>query len=175
MKAPFDISPAPCEHLDIHFTIGHPGTSTLQFRYKPSRCLLTALLGLLCALLPVLAQAQSFELLFSDNVGRSPEAGLVKGSDGDFYGTTYEGGASNRGTVFKMTSAGVLTTLHSFNSTNGSHPYAGLVQGSDGDFYGTTQSGGASGYGTVFKITPAGVFTTLHSFDGANGRHSRAV
>jgi uncharacterized repeat protein (TIGR03803 family) len=174
MKTPFDISPAPREHLDIHFTTGHGGTSTRPSRDKRCGRLLSGLLGLICAMLPVLAQAQSFEVLFSDNVGRNPEAGLVKGSDGDFYGTTYEGGASNRGTVFKMTSAGVLTTLHSFNTTNGSNPRAGLVQGSDGDFYGTTDSGGVSGVGTVFKITSAGVLTMLHSFNSTNGSHPYA-
>jgi uncharacterized repeat protein (TIGR03803 family) len=85
-----------------------------------------------------------------------PFAKLVQGRDGHFYGTTYQGGASGYGTVFKITSAGVLTTLHSFNSTNGVTPRAGLVQGSDGDFYGTTYGGGANNFGTVFKITPAG-------------------
>jgi uncharacterized repeat protein (TIGR03803 family) len=99
-----------------------------------------------------------------------PRARLVQGSDGDFYGTTFQGGASNYGTVFKITPAGVLTTLHSFNKTNGSYPVSELVQGIDGDFYGTTSAGGDNVfYGTVFKITPAGVLTTLHSFNLTNG------
>ena len=63
---------------------------------------------------------------------------MVQGSDGNFYGTTILGGASSHGTVFQMTSAGVLTTLVSFNNANGAVPLAALVQGTDGNFYGTT-------------------------------------
>ena len=108
--------------------------------------------------------------------GSQPYAGLVQASDGNFYGTTLEGGSNNGcslgsgscGTVFKITPGGALTTLHSFcsqpNCTDGGNPYAGLVQGSDGNFYGTTFERGANGSGTVFKITPAGTLTTLYSF-----------
>lgn len=107
--------------------------------------------------------------------GEEPNAGLVLASNADFYGTTYGGGANGFGTVYKITAAGVLTTLYSFcaqaDCADGSLPYAALVQGVDGDFYGTTGYGGAncptnfpSGCGTVFKITPAGSLTTLHSF-----------
>jgi uncharacterized repeat protein (TIGR03803 family) len=113
--------------------------------------LFLTLTALLLWLLPTLSQAGTLEVLhLGPAIGRNPHAGLVQGSDGDFYGTTYAGGNANYGTVFKITPAGVLTTLHSFNS----YPHAGLVQGSDGDFYGTTGSNGTSGYGTVFKITP---------------------
>jgi len=92
---------------------------------------------------------------------------LVEGSDGNFYGTTYEGGGSNDGTVFKITPSGVLTVLHTFEGGDGAWP-VGLVQGSDGNFYGTTTIGGTdfygSGDGTVFKMTPSGSLTTLYSF-----------
>ena len=106
--------------------------------------------------------------------GSGPWAGLVQASDGNFYGTTYGGGADFVGTVFKLTPAGSLTTLHSFcaqgGCADGEEPVAGLVQASDGNFYGTTTYGGAyTSYGTVFKITPKGVLTTLHSFDGTDG------
>jgi uncharacterized repeat protein (TIGR03803 family) len=101
--------------------------------------------------------------------------GLIQGTNGNFYGTTLGGGANNVGTVFEITAAGVLTTLHSFDTTDGADPFAGLVQAANGDFYGTTYIGGASGNGTVFKITPSGTLTTLHTFcseaecgDGAN-------
>ncbi len=101
---------------------------------------------------------------------KHPKAGLVQGSDGNFYGTTEYGGASGSGTVFQMTPAGVLTTLVLFNGTNGSHPSAALAQGSDGNFYGTTAYGGTNGNkGTVFQMTPAGALTTLVSFNGTNG------
>jgi len=105
--------------------------------------------------------------------GYLPYAGLVQGTDGNFYGTTLAGGANNEGTVFKMTPGGTLTTLYSFCSqsgcTDGLEPYAGLVQGTDGNFYGTTLAGGASGAGTVFKMTPGGTLTTLYSFCSQNG------
>jgi uncharacterized repeat protein (TIGR03803 family) len=106
--------------------------------------------------------------------GSAPEAGLVQGSDGNFYGTTAFGGASGActhgcGTVFKITPSGMLTTLHSFNLTDGRAPLAGLVQGANGNFYGTTSNGGANGDGTVFKITSSGTFTTLHTFDFTDG------
>jgi len=111
--------------------------------------------------------------------GYWPFAGLVQAADGDFYGTTYAGGAPSDfcyggcGTVFKITPSGTLTTLHSFCSqsgcSDGASPDSILVQGTDRDFYGTTQYWGANGStgdeaGTVFKITPSGTLTTLYSF-----------
>ncbi|MDE0595317.1 MAG: hypothetical protein OSB65_08725 [Roseibacillus sp.] len=106
-------------------------------------------------------------------LGQSPQAALVQGSDGNFYGTTSSGGADDKGTVFKMTPAGVLTTLVEFTGAGGDnlgkHPNAALVQGSDGNFYGTTYLGGATDHGTVFKMTPAGVLTTLVEFTGTEG------
>ncbi len=96
---------------------------------------------------------------------------LVQGTDGNFYGTA-GGGAYGRGTIFKITPAGTLTTLYSFcaqkTCADGSSPN-GVIQGTDGNFYGTTEYGGAYGHGTVFKITPNGVLTTLHSFCSQTG------
>ncbi|MGA2590581.1 MAG: choice-of-anchor tandem repeat GloVer-containing protein [Bryobacteraceae bacterium] len=103
--------------------------------------------------------------------GQYPDAGLIQATNGDFYGTT--SGSSGVGTVFKITTGGKLTTLHSFCSqsgcTDGQYPYAGLVQATNGDFYGTTSAGGASGHGTVFKITPSGALRTLYSFCSQSG------
>ena len=105
-------------------------------------------------------------------------AGLVQGSDGNFYGTTQEGGSNHGctnpscGTVFKITAAGALTTLYSFcaqsNCADGSYPN-GLMQGTDGNFYGTTEESGANNNGTVFKITPSGTLTTLYTFCSEGG------
>jgi uncharacterized repeat protein (TIGR03803 family) len=102
-----------------------------------------------------------------------PYTGVIQATDGSFYGTTLQGGASDVGTVFKLDGAGTLTTLHSFTGGgDGGTPYAGVIQATDGSFYGTTFHGGASGGGTVFKLDAAGTLTTLHSFtsgsDGAN-------
>ncbi|HMH27796.1 MAG TPA: choice-of-anchor tandem repeat GloVer-containing protein [Steroidobacteraceae bacterium] len=107
------------------------------------------------------------------NDGEHPYADVTQGSDGSFYGTTYQGGTSGLGTVFKITLSGTETVLYSFaGGSDGANPEAGLIQGSDGNFYGTTFQGGAGGLGTVFKITPSGTETVLHAFagssDGAN-------
>jgi uncharacterized repeat protein (TIGR03803 family) len=99
--------------------------------------------------------------------GAMPQAALIQGIDGDFYGTTANGGTGSNGTVFKITSTGVESILHSFvPGIDGSDPVAALVQGTDGNFYGTTAGGGTGGSGTVFKITPTGVETVLYSFAG---------
>ena len=102
--------------------------------------------------------------------GAEPDAGVIQGSDGNFYGTTRLGG-NGAGTVFQLTPQGVYTTLYSFpalGTTAGADPVASLVQGSDGNFYGTTETTGANGAGTVFQITPAGAFTSLYSFTENN-------
>jgi uncharacterized repeat protein (TIGR03803 family) len=110
----------------------------------------------------------------------SAALGLIQGTDGNLYGATGAGGtAGGYGTIFKMTTTGTLTTLHSFDSTDGAGP-EGLVQARDGNFYGTTNSGGFSNSncgggnvqgtcGTVFKMTPTGAFTTLHLFNSTDG------
>src|ERR1039458_2799327 len=113
---------------------------------------------------------------FDHNDGYWPGGALVQATNGDFYGTTSEGGATigscepplGCGTVFKITPSGTFTALYSFCLQNGcpdgTNPYAGLVQATNGDFYGTTSQGGANGGGTVFKITPTGTLTTLYNF-----------
>jgi uncharacterized repeat protein (TIGR03803 family) len=111
--------------------------------------------------------------------GELPYAGLVQGTDGDFYGTTVYGGTHNDGTVFEITPSGTLKTLLSFDRTDGAWPYAGLVQATNGNFYGTTEVGGTGtactgGCGTVFEITPSGTLKTLHSFDASDGKFPEA-
>jgi uncharacterized repeat protein (TIGR03803 family) len=103
--------------------------------------------------------------------GISPMSTVVRGADGNFYGTTYSGGAGGLGTVFRITPSGVETVLHSFvgGATDGSFPAASLIQGSDGSFYGTTANGGPTGAGTVFKITSSGTETVIYFFTGGDG------
>jgi uncharacterized repeat protein (TIGR03803 family)/T5SS/PEP-CTERM-associated repeat protein len=112
--------------------------------------------------------------------GELPVAGLVQGSDGNFYGTTRNGGTTNinslnyigYGTVFRFTpSTGIETPLHIFTNypSDGANPAAGLVQGSDGNLYGTTELGGTAVAGTVFRINPiSGVYTSLYSFQSTS-------
>ena len=96
--------------------------------------------------------------------GRNPFAGVIQGTDGNLYGTTSAGGAGFAGTVFKLALGGLLTRLHSFDSTDGADPYGALIQANDGNFYGTTKLGGVNGGGTIFQITPNGTLTTLYNF-----------
>lgn len=130
---------------------------------------------LFCAAVAIAAPAQTFTSLFSfDGAdGENPNAPLIQGLNGDFYGTTPAGGRdtsdclSGCGTVFEITPAGKLTTLYSFcpqqNCPDGFGPNS-LVQAINGNFYGTTNGGGVDSLGTMFEITPAGKLTTLHSF-----------
>ena len=117
--------------------------------------------------------------------GASPEGGLIQGADGNLYGVTTSGGTgvncadfqpTGCGTVFKMTLAGTLTTLHSFNFTDGYEPWGTLVQTPNGTFYGTTSEGVVSGNpacgfgcGTIFEMSPSGKVKTLHVFQGTDG------
>jgi len=124
------------------------------------------------AALVVHSSAQTFTTLvnFDGTDGANPEyVSLVQGTDGNLYGTTSADGTNTYGTVFKVTPAGMVTTLHNFDGRDGAVPEAGLVVATDGNFYGTTSNGGRHHNGTIFRITPEGTLTTLHSFDATDG------
>jgi uncharacterized repeat protein (TIGR03803 family) len=110
--------------------------------------------------------------------GATPQSGLILGTDGNFYGTTLLGGSTairkGYGTIFRITPAGILTTLYTFNFTDGAYPEAPLIQATDGNFYGVASGGGAN-VGTIFEITPAGVLTTLHTFIGTEGWNPNGI
>jgi uncharacterized repeat protein (TIGR03803 family) len=131
---------------------------------------------LIVSLCTLFAQTQQTKPRFATLVSFDGENGegpfmedLVQGVDGNLWGTTTYGGASDLGVVFNVTLSGTVTVVHSFDGTDGENPFAGLVLGVDGNFYGTTYQGGANGYGTVFQITPSGRLTTLHNFAGTDG------
>lgn len=109
----------------------------------------------------------------SVNDGSNPSASLIVGNDGQLYGTSTLGGlpSASSGTVFRITTAGVVNVLHGFDAiTDGGHqPQAPLVKGTDGNFYGTTFGrGDLDQQGNVFKIAPSGVYTNLHNHDFFN-------
>jgi uncharacterized repeat protein (TIGR03803 family) len=108
--------------------------------------------------------------------GATPEGALIKGTDGNLYGTATVGGLNGSGTVFQITPAGKLTPWYSFSPLSPDSPYynpdgatpEALIQGTDGNFYGAAYEGGANGTGTIFLLTPSKVFTTLYSFTAVN-------
>jgi uncharacterized repeat protein (TIGR03803 family) len=120
-------------------------------------------------LAPMALFAQSIQSIYSftdGNDGANPYAGLTLGPDGNFYGTASKGGSGGNGTVFRVTTNGVLTPIYSFTGGNGgANPYAALTLGPDGNFYGTT-SGGTSSHGTVFRVATNGDVSPLYSFIG---------
>ena len=102
--------------------------------------------------------------------GADPEAALIQGTDGNFYGTTAAGGAANLGTVFRMTPGGSVTILHAFAGGNdGASPVAALLQATDGNFYGTTTAGGCGVAPVERCVVPPALEQQLHDV------HRRAV
>jgi uncharacterized repeat protein (TIGR03803 family) len=101
--------------------------------------------------------------------GANPYAGLVLGTDGNFYGTTEEGGtgcsAHGCGTIFKISPSGALTTLVVLSY---GVPFDSLMQTNNGNFYGTATGGRYEGY--IFELTLGGTFTVLYDFP-TGGHH----
>jgi uncharacterized repeat protein (TIGR03803 family) len=100
--------------------------------------------------------------------GAVPYFSPVLGSDGNLYGTTFNGGNTlNEGTIYTITSDGKFSTLYSFcpaeGCLDGGGP-TGLVAGGDGNLYGTTAGGGAWDRGTLFQISPSGQYKVLYNF-----------
>jgi len=157
--------------------------------------MLVALQLLMLPCLPQPAIAATLTSLYTfmgTGDGRFPQAGLLAGPDGSFYGTTGAGGASDKGEVFKVTPpamGGVWEhkALHSFSTGDGENPSASLIMDQNGVLYGTTYIGGngpctqrGAGCGVVFKLTPPPPgknrwkLTVLHHFQGPDGAHPTA-
>jgi len=98
--------------------------------------------------------------------GNSPYGALVMDSAGSLYGTTRHGGSAQRGSVFKIDSAGNESVMASFTGGEGDEPMAGLIEDSAGNFYGTLLSGGDDDNGDVFKMDPTGKLSTVYQFGG---------
>jgi uncharacterized repeat protein (TIGR03803 family) len=115
---------------------------------------------------------------FDGTNGASPTAALVEGPDGALYGTTYSGGRSNLGVLFRTTKDGAgFSILRQFSNatTNGARPVGRLCISPDGSLYGTTSAGGTNRTGTVFKIGLDGNgFTLLHHFGKTSSTDGRS-
>jgi uncharacterized repeat protein (TIGR03803 family) len=115
---------------------------------------------------------------FDGSNGDHPQGRLIVGANGELYGTTLQGGSGNRGTIYRISTAGVFTQVYSFPSlsafntggiainTTGANPRSALLLAADGNYYGTAYQGGPGGYGTVYRMTPAGVVSVFHGFTG---------
>ncbi len=131
------------------------------------------------------ASAPTVLASFDGADGASPYAGLIADAAGDLFGTTYQGGANDKGAVFEIAKtrdgyAGTPTVLVSFNGADGAWPEGALIANAAGDLFGTTYQGGAYGDGAVFEIAKtsdgyASAPTLLASFNGSNGWYPEAA
>jgi len=141
------------------------GSNMRKFSLASAACLIFAF----CIAAAIASPAQTYTTLasFDGTDGADPVAGLVQGTDGNFYGTAFAGGTNNEGTVFKISPAGKLTTLYTFcsqpNCSDGALPNE-LMLATNGNLYGVTESGGIDQTGTIFEITSSGQFTTIYRF-----------
>jgi len=136
-----------------------------------------------CVATAVASPAQTFTTLanFNGSNGQNPYlATLVQGTDGNFFGTTENGGHYGYGEIFAVSPAGALARIYSFcaikfTCPDGETPWGSVMQAANGKFYGTTPFGGAQGGGTVFELTPAGTLTTLYSFPNGSSPQATLV
>jgi uncharacterized repeat protein (TIGR03803 family) len=134
-------------------------------------------LGLLVLGVAVAAPAQTYKDLYdmtlnSTDVWEPEWLGVfAQARDGNLYSTSQLGGTLGKGVVFRLTPAGQVTVLHSFDGTNGGVPRGGLTLGTDGNLYGTTCQGGSFNNGTVFRIATTGgsSYSVVHNFDVNKG------
>lgn len=110
--------------------------------------------------------------------GAHPNSSLIRDSEGNFYGATWDGGNETSchscGVVYKLDRTGEETVLHTFNGgTDGANMVAGVVRDAQGNLYGTTYQGGtghcsyqAGGCGIIFKLDTSNNETILYTFEG---------
>jgi uncharacterized repeat protein (TIGR03803 family) len=151
----------------------NPGLDRLgnvQTGLQKTRAVWTLLLVLMmAAVVGVPATAQTFTVLHeftgTPNDGAGPRGGLLRDSAGNFFGTTFSGGALGEGTVFRLSPAGKESVLFTFNNSNGSFPASGLVLDKAGNLYGTADEG-PGGAGVLFQLAKDGTEVTFHAFQG---------
>jgi len=99
--------------------------------------------------------------------GAYPYGGVIGDDSGNLYGTAYYYGSDYCGTVWKLSSSGTLSVLHSFEggTSDFCYPFQGLAKDAKGNMYGTTTGGGADSYGGLYEISSSGTFSILESFD----------
>jgi uncharacterized repeat protein (TIGR03803 family) len=103
--------------------------------------------------------------------GVSPDGAVTIESNGDMYGTTEFGGATDDGTIWKIAADGTYTILYNFIADQCQFALGRLIQDKAGNFYGTCLFGGKNGDGTVFRYSlKKGNVTILHTFDGSDGQ-----
>ena len=120
---------------------------------------------------------------FAGPDGAQPQAALIA-IDGYLYGTTFEGGKSGMGTLFRVDPSGShFSVIHHFQGFDGANPHATLMQARDGRIYGTTTAGGGVGttptfFGSIFRInvgdTPVSDFSIIHRFSARDGISTQA-
>jgi len=99
--------------------------------------------------------------------GAYPQAGVIRDSAGNLYGTTISGGAAGAGVVYKVDTGGNETVLYSFKGyPDGQMPEAGVIRDSAGNLYGATFWGGTAAAGMVYKLDAKGNETVLYNFTG---------
>jgi uncharacterized repeat protein (TIGR03803 family) len=97
--------------------------------------------------------------------GASPNPGVIVDPEGNLYGTTYGGGATGLGVVYRLDAAGSFSLLHTFTASDGAQPQAGVTRDSAGELFGTA-GGGPANQGLVYRLDPGGRETVLYAFEG---------
>jgi uncharacterized repeat protein (TIGR03803 family) len=99
--------------------------------------------------------------------GGYPQAGVVRDTAGNLYGTAYQGGAKGAGAVYMVSAGGTETVLYNFqDGADGGYPTAGVTRDTSGNLYGTTPYGGDGNFGVVYKVNTSGAETVLYTFTG---------
>jgi uncharacterized repeat protein (TIGR03803 family) len=147
-----------------------PVSLSNPFSYRAGIAIILGVFFAIAMLATQPAHAQTYTVLHTFNWqpdGAFPYAGLTRGPDATFYGTTCQGGAgpldSGFGVVYSIVDRApepIFTVLHHFHEVDGSCPVNRVVFGPDGALYGTTRFGGEfvgrnyPGWGTVFRLQP---------------------